>query len=308
MQVAQQMSGRAGRRGLDTQGNLLYMNMDWQNIQGLMLGDIPAIVGKDPLYPTLPLHSALSEIAPGLNSCHVDSAMGRRMASRTLKEFIEGVEPEEHYLETSREILRKLNFLDDDNDIAMNRNLLVAVWELRMFIPESLMIAHFMDTFMDQARMCRIFVTGRHPDYAENSGVQVEFLGLLLMVVDRVPCDPNVTPLTDLHYFTKVPERGAKMAQWQKILSDFQERLSGMPEEDKMRLPVPVGDPLDSSIFQVVSANSFRPIEPVSSYDKFKLMRRLRKLGGILMVLHNVLMMESPYDQLEKLFRKCCVR
>lgn len=59
---------------------------------------------------------------------------------------------------------------------------------------------------------------------------------------------------------------------------------------------------------QVISANSFKPIEPVSSFDKFRLMRRLRKIGGILMTLHNVLMMEPPYDLLEKLFRKCCVR
>lgn len=59
---------------------------------------------------------------------------------------------------------------------------------------------------------------------------------------------------------------------------------------------------------QVISANSFKPIEPVSSFDKFRLMRRLRKIGGILMTLHNVLMMEAPYDLLEKLFRKCCVR
>lgn len=54
------MSGRAGRRGLDTQGNLLYMNMSWPKIQGLMLGDIPAIVGKDPQYPTMALHYPLS--------------------------------------------------------------------------------------------------------------------------------------------------------------------------------------------------------------------------------------------------------
>ena len=61
-------------------------------------------------------------------------------------------------------------------------------------------------------------------------------------------------------------------------------------------------------VAQVISANSFKPIEPVSSFDKFRLMRRLRKIGGILMTLHNVLMMEAPYDLLEKLFRKCCVR
>ena len=58
----------------------------------------------------------------------------------------------------------------------------------------------------------------------------------------------------------------------------------------------------------MIGANSFRPIEPVSSFEKFRLMQRLRKIGGILMTLHNVLMMEAPYDLLEKLFRKCCVR
>lgn len=58
----------------------------------------------------------------------------------------------------------------------------------------------------------------------------------------------------------------------------------------------------------MISANSFKPIEPVSSFDKFRIMRRLRKVGDILMTLHNVLMMEAPYDLLEKLFRKCCVR
>lgn len=34
--------------------------------------------------------------------------------------------------------------------LSLFRMLLVAVWELRMFLPESLMLAHFMDTFMAQ--------------------------------------------------------------------------------------------------------------------------------------------------------------
>ncbi|CAN0014114.1 unnamed protein product [Ectocarpus sp. 6 AP-2014] len=300
--VAQQMSGRAGRRGLDTQGNLLYMNMAWPKIQGLMLGDIPAIVGQDPQYPTIALHHALSAETPG-GMNFVDAQMGRRMASRTLQEFNENILPDEHYTETSQGIMRQLGFLDGDNDLKAPRMLLVAVWELRMFLPESLMLAHLMDTFMAH------FVTGRHPDHAENIGVQVEFMGLLAMVVDRVPCKPGDTPLREVNYFTKNPERAARMESWSGIIKDFQDGLTGMPEEDKMRLPVvPVGEPLDSSIFQVISANSFKPIEPVSSFDKFRLMRRLRKIGGILMTLHNVLMMEAPYDLLEKLFRKCCVR
>lgn len=37
------------------------------------------------------------------------------------------------------------------------------------------------------------FAVGRHSDYAENSGVQVEFMGLLAMIVDREPCKPDVS-------------------------------------------------------------------------------------------------------------------
>lgn len=35
--LAQQMAGRAGRRGLDTQGNLVYLGMSWERIQRLMV-------------------------------------------------------------------------------------------------------------------------------------------------------------------------------------------------------------------------------------------------------------------------------
>lgn len=41
-------SGRAGRRGLDTQGHLVYLGMPFKRIQELMLGCIPAIIGEDP--------------------------------------------------------------------------------------------------------------------------------------------------------------------------------------------------------------------------------------------------------------------
>lgn len=44
--------------------------------------------------------------------------------------------------------------------------------------------------------LARQFVTGRHADYAENIGVQVEFMGLLAMIVDRVPCKPGVSRST----------------------------------------------------------------------------------------------------------------
>lgn len=40
-----------------------------------------------------------------------------------------------------------------------------------------------------------------------------------------------------MNYFTKNPERAARMESWSGIIKGFQDGLTGMPEEDKMRLP-----------------------------------------------------------------------
>jgi ATP-dependent RNA helicase DDX60 len=50
--IAQQMQGRAGRRGLDVQGSVIYLGMDWPYIENLMLGQISHVTGKEPRYPT----------------------------------------------------------------------------------------------------------------------------------------------------------------------------------------------------------------------------------------------------------------
>lgn len=38
--------------------------------------------------------------------------------------------------------------------VVHGRMLLVAVWELRMFLPESIMLAHLMETFMAHVSAC----------------------------------------------------------------------------------------------------------------------------------------------------------
>jgi len=53
--IAQQMQGRAGRRGMDVQGNVIYLGMDWSYIENLMLGQISQVTGKEPKYPLLSL-------------------------------------------------------------------------------------------------------------------------------------------------------------------------------------------------------------------------------------------------------------
>merc|ERR1712003_206404 len=58
--IAQQMQGRAGRRGMDVQGNVIYLGMEWSYIENLMLGQITNVTGKEPRYPLLSLVGALA--------------------------------------------------------------------------------------------------------------------------------------------------------------------------------------------------------------------------------------------------------
>ncbi len=317
--LAQQMSGRAGRRGLDTQGNLLYMNMKWSRIQHLMIGSIPAIRGYDPRYPTVYLQHILSAMAPvepyppvrhsrhSLYSKYVDEYMAKRVAGKqTLAQFIDGTYDDVPYLMQSKHVMKALGYVNLQGELQVPRTLCVAVFELREYIPESIALAGLMDTFIEY------FVDGKGSDYGESLSAQIEFCGLLLLIVDRVPALESLSG-TDLSlgghsYFTKDSSRASRLADFLNRLDMHQQKLTGLPDEKKMRLPVPVNYPVDGRIFHIINMNSFQPLGTISSYDRFLLTQRLRKLGSILMVLHNVLMLEHPYDSLELILRKAFVR
>ena len=58
--MAQQMAGRAGRRGLDREGHLVYTGLSWGRVKSLMRGTLPEVYGKEPRYPTMALNGLLS--------------------------------------------------------------------------------------------------------------------------------------------------------------------------------------------------------------------------------------------------------
>merc|ERR1712194_489533 len=135
--IAQQMQGRAGRRGLDVQGNVIYLGMEWSYIENLMLGQISQVTGKEPRYPLLALVGALAaandpgdtknfifddesenqNFAIALRKIHraqncfptVTKDQVKWMSSASLEDFCSGDTPSD-YLEISKKVVTGLDY------------------------------------------------------------------------------------------------------------------------------------------------------------------------------------------------------
>ncbi|KAJ9596453.1 hypothetical protein L9F63_012537 [Diploptera punctata] len=55
----QQMSGRAGRRGFDITGNVIFMGLNDRKMKSLIIGDLPKMIGNFPLSVTMILRMLL---------------------------------------------------------------------------------------------------------------------------------------------------------------------------------------------------------------------------------------------------------
>jgi superfamily II RNA helicase len=66
----QQMSGRAGRRGFDTEGNVVFMALNERKMRGLLTGKLPRMVGNFPLNVTMVLRLLLMVCDIRSNGAH----------------------------------------------------------------------------------------------------------------------------------------------------------------------------------------------------------------------------------------------
>jgi hypothetical protein len=360
--MAQQMSGRTGRRGLDTQGNIVYLGMEWGEIQGLILGQIPDIAGSDQLYPTMALQHVLSDF--------VDQRASRNAAKPTFHTFQQLLEEEEEeeqaaaakeaggsgsgggggggaaavaeggdaaaatavtkaaakavaakaaavdYYDMSCRLLQELSMVDDDMSPLVPFTGLTTCWEMRANIAESLATVHALPLLMEE------FVTNKPKDYAEKVNVQVDFFSRLLHFIDRRAPYKGVPGLSELpfaetSFVARYPERQAAWDKWELHCAESQARLQQLPSDLKeeleatgamglCQLNVPVGEPIDATVFQCLMQNRL-PLE-LPSTIKHDLKQRLFKVGTVVMKMHNCLCQPGEYQGLEPLLRKSFAR
>ena len=178
-----QMSGRAGRRGLDREGNVVFAGYSWARIKELSISEVPAVVGAANSIQTIPHGNKLSEIYKTgqnwENTCanFLDSSY----TNEDGLEFVESVKS--NYTDTW-----KFGFAPDDtNHLFMN-------WKLRY--DEDSLIASLLLPYLNRA-----FAGKDHV----NEGNQIELAHVLCRFISTKETSNKSMALEDPEILSSEP-------------------------------------------------------------------------------------------------------
>lgn len=338
--IAQQMQGRAGRRGLDVQGNIIYLGMEWPYIENLMLGQISQVTGKQPRYPIMNLQYALAasnDPDDTIHFAHEGGAFSNAirkiqrsqlcfptvtenqmawMCSTTLADFCDGKETD--YFETSNKVIKGLGYVHEDMTLAMDHNVLSCVWEMYRTQPEAINLCAILEQMY--IRFCYM----KTKTFKESDATQNEFLSVLLHVVDRVPAKEGEESLQQMLRVEgssdgNVPVNEDAKAMWMETEKSLREQKAAVDaldidqaDKDQMQLAIPpgiddndVGPPLDKGVYEMVISKQKGFREEQSVVRRNELKNRIVALGQICQIAHNTLQQpHGKYSELEVHFRR----
>ena len=339
--IAQQMQGRAGRRGMDVQGNVVYLGMEWPYIENLMLGQITNVTGKEPRYPTMALQGAVAASNDPGDTVHFvhdenkpEFAMALRkmqrtqqcfptvteetmefMADSSLEDFCAGKDKTD-YLALSRGVIQGLGYVDENMKLDMDHNVISMVCEMNDFLPESIHLCAILEQLYFR------FCYQKTKAFKESDSTQNDLLAVLLHVVDRVPAQEGEESLQEL--LRVAPSEGKTinedaLAMWnetEEILMDQRDKINALEVDDsekaKMNLALPpaaaagnIGPPLDKGVYEMIITKQKGFREDQSLERRNDLKNRIFKLGHICQIAHNNLQQpHGKYDALEVHFRR----
>ena len=338
--IAQQMQGRAGRRGMDVQGNIIYLGMEWPYIENLMLGQISHVIGKEPRYPTMVLQRAIASSNDPTDELHfvhdegddgnfalairkqqrqqkchptVSEEMMKWMCGTSLGDFCEG-NTNSTYYDTSKQICQSLGYICSDLTLAIDHNVATMIYELDS-IPHGIHLNVILDLLYDR------FCYNKTKVFKESDSTQNDFLSVLIHVVDRVPVEGGNESLQEFLRLVDLSESGKILNQegilmWNEteelIFKQHKDILSldiDLEEKEKMILDLPptggMGVPLDKGVYEMLTTKQkgFKDDQPLEVRNNIK--DRIVALGQLCLVVHNNIQQpHGKYRELEIHFRR----
>lgn len=328
--VHQQMAGRAGRRGLDRQGHLIYAGFTFDRLQELLRGELPDILGKFPLYPTIPLQLQMSEKYEvkgiSLNQTSMKKMCTIPLKQALKKETVNDLIVADDYYETAEAWMEYLG-LASSTTSSYGELIPELVWELRLFLPESLalqyMIEHIITEFKDTP------VQQTDADVKEQETIALIFSLIcsrkkaFYFVKDRSSVEAlDNSVLESLYDLNELNEQCSKFigvlgnnvhdqenwANWKRLLVESQERILKSKLKYKLNLLLPVDSKEDvcNMCHSAFQRNQIDPRLPTPLQHELR--QRLWALGEVLRITYNVLGRSKEINGVTNLVRKTFVR
>lgn len=315
--MQQQMAGRAGRRGLDTQGHLVYAGTRSKDIRNLMLAKVSDIHGKEPRFHTQFLAEIMSCFTNNENKGQTHLLGGPSLFEYNFK--IENACP--NFNEVSKKFLLEMDFIEECDECdeetldsfgftlrefatatatpsgyrpraPYNAPTLWMLWELRSHRAESVAITALLPFFLDD-----MYRNNQNSAYWMTVEGQLEFIVMILQIVDRHPVVAGEGSaindhsfVTNLNIKTRDPLR-ARLPEINERLRAYHEAIDTMfdgklPQKEELFLNVPIGDPLDDKLFVALHEDTTLHMDN-SVREEVK--GRLWHIGVILRTMYNCL-------------------
>ncbi|DAZ92975.1 TPA: hypothetical protein N0F65_004350 [Lagenidium giganteum] len=314
--MVQQMAGRAGRRGLDRQGNIVFAGLSWARIQFLMRGLLPAVTGRKSLYPTICLQRLIST--------NIDGEIMNRVVSHPLIDFTtaadgvaapsspkkagspkkkaptspKAVSPppspgkQPSYLAKSLKWMTHLGVITPECKLAVDSSVARLIWECRDDCSEALGIFILLECLLKEF----------HHKPGDQIGLQLALFNMLLRVVGREKFHAEYAHASELAVLPGCEEAWDKVT---RLLEDYENKLNELGDDcpPELRLRVALSDPLDGYVWNTVVENVIPTGLGTSQLNLIK--KRLHHAGDRLRLMHNLLMRSGRYGELEEIVRKC---
>jgi hypothetical protein len=300
--MAQQMSGRAGRRGLDEQGNVIYAGVRLPMLKRLMIGKIPQITGRNQpaKYETMFLQAILSPRHTGFHRVEV-------LGGQSLTEFIDKQSEalsQRFSMTVSRNILMELGFIAATQDghfipnprTGSSLSLLTAMWEMRNHIAESISLGmlfrKIMGEFFDVTS--RLSLNDKKANKEKMEPLTFLFFVIIIQLVHRTPAQKHTTKLLDLPYFTHHEEHRVFFKKWEQKFADQQQKLRAHGLGHLCSSVAPFAE-LDGTFFQCVYDRNH--IHSLDEFLKQDMKTAIWRVGSALKILVNANVIDYKFHR-----------
>lgn len=297
--MAQQMSGRAGRRGLDTQGNLVYAGIRASRVRKLMIGTVANITGEkqSPRYESLFLQ-------PILSPRHVGWSRAEVIGGKTLFEHINNIPPpaESYTLETSRKAMMDLGLIVQQNgqflpnyEYCVRYGLLAAIWQLRDHVDESITFALLVPNLLEayDPLLTGLSFSEKFSDAEKLDPIIHSFFVIFCMVFDRTPYVEGVSSCS-LREACAASQGADFYNLWEEKFKSIQ--LEMIPDHlSVLRSLVPPGTELDGTLCKCLVDRNY--VFLLGDLEKQLIKQKLWRAGNIFRIINNSFWPERDYQR-----------